>query len=154
MDLKHFLMVLLLAPLLPITATAEQHSACNDAGALAPSAAPDLLRNIAASCAAAVTADLYYNRAYHAELLGRYRAAMRLQGYRRQEDVKNYHTYRIFIGLSEAMASAAPLPGDGDTVAWLNSVYDRATEIAEMRLRGYDQQANRLESEFWVEGSR
>ncbi len=42
-------------------------------------------------------------------------------------------------------------PRSDDTVAWLNSIYDRAGEIAEMRLKGYDLQADRLEARMWSE---
>jgi hypothetical protein len=109
------------------------------------------LRAIATSCPPGPIADLWYNRAYHAELLQRYRSAMQLEVYRPQDDVRNYHSYRIFIDLSEAMAEHTMSADSLDTVVWLNSIYDRAGEIAEMRLRGYDLQADRLEARLWSE---
>ena len=109
------------------------------------------LRAIATGCPPGAKADLWYNRAYHAELLNRYRSAMQVEVYRTQDDARNYHSYRMFIDLSEAMARYAMPTCGVDTVAWLNSIYDRAGEIAEMRLRGYDLQADRLEARLWSE---
>jgi len=107
------------------------------------------LREQAATCDSKEGATLLYNRAYHLDLLGRYRSVLRLQPGSGQEDSRHYHAYRIFIGLTEAFAAQR---GDRDAppAALLNRVYDRATEIAELRLRGYDLRANRLEREAWA----
>jgi hypothetical protein len=106
------------------------------------------LRERAATCESKEGTTLLYNRAYHLDLLGRYRSVIRLQPGSGQEDFKHYHAYRMFIGLTEAFAAYR---GDRDEppAALLNLVYDRATEIAELRLRGYDLQADRLERETW-----
>lgn len=119
--------------------------------ALAPPAPAELLRQAAKSCDSQSLAMLYYNRAYHADLLEHYRSVMRLDSYRGQEDAKNYHAYRIFIGLSEALAqSRAASEGQTEAVAWLNSVYERAGEIAELRLKGYDNLADRMDRQVWA----
>ena len=137
--------------MLSVTASAGENPVCEQGHVPDKSATPDWLREIAASCSTEPTAALFYNRAYHIELLERYRSVMHLQTFHNKEDVKNYHAYRIFIGLSEAFADTSPLPGAGDTVGWLNSIYNRAGEIAELRLRGYDLQADRLENKLWNE---
>ena len=105
-------------------------------------------REIASSCPDSDTANLYYNRAYFIELLERYRATLRLDTASGQEDLKNYHAYRIFIGLTEALTRQAAT-ASGDQADWLNRIYDRASEIAELRLRGYETQANYLERRAW-----
>lgn len=149
---KRTITCLFFASVLSTTATPAERTTCELGQELRQAATPERLREIAASCSTEPTAALFYNRAYHIELLQRYRTAMQLQALQnRQEDAKNYHAYRIFIGLSEAFADLSPLPEIGDSVAWLNSVYDRAGEIAEMRVRGYDLQADRLENELWSE---
>jgi hypothetical protein len=126
-------------------------AACSTQTLAAPHNSPQLLRQVAPTCDSAALTDLLYNRAYHAELLERYRSVMRLEGYRGQDDARDYHAYRIFIGLSEALAQSPALQSraEGQAAAWLNSVYDRATEIAELRLKGYDLIADRLERQAW-----
>lgn len=136
---------------LPRLASADAQADCQGAPALDPSTTAVEMRALAAGCPPGPTADLWYNRAYHAELLERYRSAMRLEVYRTADDARNYHSYRVFIELSEALARHAPSATGGDRVAWLNSIYDRAGEIAEMRLKGYDLQADRLEARLWAE---
>lgn len=144
-----FLMVCLLQS--PLVAVAEPHAGCRTPVFTKLPVDSTELRAIATSCPPGPRADLWYNRAYHAELLERYRSVMQLEVYRPQDDMRNYHSYRIFIDLSEAMAEQT-LPADSvDTVVWLNSIYDRAGEIAEMRLKGYDLQADRLEARLWGE---
>lgn len=143
--------LLLLACLLsPPASLAEGHPACAEGLKSERSAAAVEMRDIAASCPPGATADLWYNRAYHADLLDRYQRLMQLEAYRAQDDARNYHSYRIFIGLSEALARYGQQAQGGDAVVWLNSIYDRAGEIAEMRLKGYDLQADRLEAGLWA----
>ena len=124
---------------------------CRGTPAVEPSAGPAELRATAERCPPGPTADLWYNRAYHSDLLRRYRSAMELEVYRASDDARNYHSYRIFIGLSEALARHARRSGDPENVVWLNSIYDRAGEVAEMRLKGYDLQADHLEARLWAE---
>lgn len=139
-------MVLMLGSTGP--ASAAQHPACGFGQGLETILSARLYREIAASCEDPDTADLYYNRAYFVELLERYRTTLRLETASGQEDLKNYHTYRIFIGLTEALAQRQ-LAGPPRQADWLNRVYERASEIAELRLRGYELQANRLEQQIW-----
>lgn len=143
-----------LAGLLACAATAAAQSPapnCSPAVLSGQQHSPELLRQAAPTCSSQSQTDLLYNRAYHAELLDRYRSILQLETYRGQEDARNYHAYRIFIALSEALAQSRALAsaGDGQAVAWLNSVYDRASEIAELRLKGYDLIADRLERQAW-----
>jgi hypothetical protein len=115
-----------------------------------PDVSSQQLRELAGRCDDLHVSRLMYNRAYHLDLLGRYQAVLKLSPGSHQEDVKNYHAYRIFIGLTEALTAYGDRASRGDgPAAWLNSVYDRATEIAELRIKGYDLQADRLEREAW-----
>lgn len=148
---RWFSLLIMIVSSLPVSAAADPHPACR--AAIAPAVPVDAaeLRSIATSCRPGPRADLWYNRAYHAELLDRYRSMMQLEAYWPQEDARNYYSYRLFIALSEALALQTMEPDSTDTVVWLNSIYDRAGEVAEMRLKGYDLQADRLEARLWTE---
>lgn len=123
---------------------------CDVAGPPQASKSPDALRGMAEHCQHLDDAALLSNRAYHQELLADYRSMLDLRTYSAaREDTKNYHAYRIFIGLSEAFARSKHQDPDGMSITWLNSIYERAGEIAELRIRGYDRQAERLERRLW-----
>ena len=144
---KTLLGMVLMLGLTGPTASA-QHPACGLDQGLETATSARLYREIAASCEDPNTAELNYNRAYFMELLARYRATLRLQAASGQEDLKDYHAYRIFIGLTEALTRQLAT-GPSNQADSLNAVYDRASEIAELRLRGYELQANYLERQIW-----
>jgi hypothetical protein len=141
----------LLAALAGLAVHAAERRGCDNLGWPQAGASSADLRDLAARCESGDAAALFYNRAYHLDLLERYRSLIRLTPASGQEDFKDYHAYRIFIGLTEALADQRRRESGRQPTAWLNSVYDRATEIAELRLRGYDLQADRLERDAWDE---
>lgn len=99
---------------------------------------PASLRQIARACIEPEIANLYYNRAYHAELLHKFRTLNRLQALKPNHNKTHYHTQRIFIGLAEAFAQRAWQRGTSHAISQLNRQYDRSIEIAEYQLKGYD----------------
>ena len=133
-----------------VVSTGSQAGDCQGLDWTNSGVSSDQLRQLASRCEDLDASRLMYNRAYHLDLLGRYRALLKLSPGSNQEDLKDYHAYRMFIGLTEALTAYGSQTGnDGEPAAWLNSVYDRATEIAELRMKGYDLQADRLEREAW-----
>jgi hypothetical protein len=110
------------------------------------------LRSIAASCASSEIKRLFYNRAYHLDLLGYYQA---LSGLDRpglgKDDRYRFEAYRMFINLAEAFAWDAWGQRGEAAIAELNGSYDRAMEIADLRLRGHSLIADRLESRLFTE---
>jgi hypothetical protein len=58
-----------------------------------------------------------------------------------------FEACRILIGLAKAFAAGALTRGDTATVSCLNQAYDHYIQITELRLKGYDLIANRMERE-------
>ncbi|MES9922998.1 MAG: hypothetical protein ABW152_02830 [Candidatus Thiodiazotropha endolucinida] len=62
------------------------------------------------------------------------------------ENIAYIDAYRIHIGLAEALLSRSLTPhAIGGALRRLNNIYEHSGEIAEMRFRGYDLLANRLQ---------
>ncbi len=123
-----------------------EHPACLDASVSAQSYRLDELQRIAGSCREPEIAELYYNRAHHRQLLDKYdRFERSLLHYGDQDHRAYIESYRIHIGLAEAFARVSLQLRDLPTVRRLNRLYDEIGEIAEMRFRGYDLIADRLE---------
>jgi len=59
-----------------------------------------------------------------------------------------YQAYRIFIALAESFAVQAMARGDLEVLSRLNETYRQYIEITQLRLKGYDLIANRLEREL------
>ena len=101
---------------------------------------------IAGSCQAEEVANLFYNRALHRQLLGKYRRFERsLLHFGKRDHLAYIESYRIYIGLAEAFSLRRIGRGDTAAVRRLNHAYEQSGEIAEMRFRGYDLIADRLE---------
>ncbi|MDJ0805288.1 MAG: hypothetical protein QNJ78_00495 [Gammaproteobacteria bacterium] len=137
-------LVLLLAV---YSTAAEQHSACDTLSIDHLGATIDQLRAIAETCEWPEIATLFYNRAYLRELILEYDRINSMISADRSHQA-NFEAYRILIGLVESFAAEALSRGDADTVTRLNRTYDHYIEIAELRLKGYDLIANRMEREL------
>lgn len=103
------------------------------------------IRELAQSCTDKPLADLYYKRAYHLEFLER--------STNREEMVIVYgsqrswlSSYRMYIALIEAL-SEHWFSNPQARIEFLRDEYERRGEIAELRLRGMDRLADRLERE-------
>lgn len=116
---------------------------CDHPFAYSAGYSPQQFRQVAKKCDRTEIANLFYNRAYHAELLHKFRLLKRLHAHQPNHDLTHYHTQRIFIALSEAFARRAWEQGTTQAIEQLNRQYDHSIEIAEYQLRGYDTLAAR-----------
>lgn len=129
--------------------SAQEHPACRDLVMQEADASVEGLLAIAESCRLPEVSELYYNRANHRRLLLKYELFERsLQHYGDWDNQAYIESYRIHIGLAEAFARARLQQQDRSVLRRLNRVYDKSGEIAEMRFRGYDLLADRLEEKF------
>ena len=127
-------------------ALAQEHPACADLDYRYEAHASTELRAIAESCQSKPIASLYYNRAYHAELVAESRSLAGLISYSRTNSSADFEVYRLYMAMVEQLA---PIwyPDSDERMVFLNTEYDRRGEIARLRLRGYDHLADRLERE-------
>jgi hypothetical protein len=92
-------------------------------------------------------ARLYYNRAYHLELLDDFDMLASLISFGRSGDGAHRESYRALIALYEGFAEAAWMQGGGaEVIAGLNEGYEKASAVAELRLKGRHNLADRLAS--------
>ncbi|PVV13021.1 MAG: hypothetical protein B6D77_04875 [gamma proteobacterium symbiont of Ctena orbiculata] len=123
----------------------DEHVACQHPNAYADYDA-DTLHSIARSCKVSEVADLYYHRASHIRQLEKYLLfEHKLNNLGDSENIAYIDTYRIHIGLAEALLSKVLAPDAPLALNRLNRIYERSGEIAELRFRGYDLIANRLQ---------
>lgn len=140
-----FLLGLFLLGTAPLCA--EEHPACKDMDYRFERHTAAELRQIAASCASEALSTLYSYRAEHAEMVAESELFASMTSFSRTGGGHSAESYRIYIGLIE---SFAPLyyPEPSKRIAFLNSEYERVSEIAELRLMGYDNLADRLERQL------
>ena len=126
---------------------AEEHPACQNLDYRFESHSAAELRQIAATCTSEPLSTLYSYRAEHREMVEESELFASMLSYSRTGDTHGAESYRIYIGLIE---SFAPLyyPEPAERIAFLTSEYERVSEIAELRLMGYDNLADRLEREL------
>ncbi|MEA3274991.1 MAG: hypothetical protein U9Q81_06825 [Pseudomonadota bacterium] len=117
---------------------AQQHQACDSPFFSFDDPSPAALREIAASCEHRPVAMLFYNRAYHKEVLGDLRLLTGLHTYGTSEDQIRYEQSRIFIALAEELARRAWESGSCSGIASLNAAYDQAIETVEYTIKGYN----------------
>lgn len=114
------------------------HKECDNPFSHSADYTPQLMRQVAEHCGESAIANLFYNRAYHAELLQKFQVINQLQTHKPSNDRTHYQTQRMFIALSEAFARRAWEQGGKTAIAQLNSHYERSIEIAEYQLKGYN----------------
>ncbi len=126
------------------SALAQEHPACSKLDYHLEPYDSTLLRAIAASCKSESIANLYYNRAYHADLVIEGTTLAELDVYSREGNVAHFDRYRLYMALLEQMA---PIwyEDSAERASLLNREYDRSNEVARLRLRGYDHAADKLE---------
>jgi hypothetical protein len=128
-----------------------QHAACQQLNISSGIYSQETLVEIAQSCREPAISELYFNRAYHLRMLEKYRFFERsLSHYRGEVGQAYIDAYRIHIGLAEAFIEKYLSSNRIEAVIQLNEIYDQSSEIAEMRFRGYDLLANRMEKEFML----
>ncbi len=116
---------------------------CRDIGMQYLQQPVETVRALAEHCDNPKLTELYYKRAYHLELLERnYAPQAGIYMYRR--GYPPISEYRLYIALLESLASIW-LPEVNARVDFLRSEYDHRGEVVELRLRGFDRIADRLE---------
>ncbi|MBT2969944.1 MAG: hypothetical protein B6D72_06700 [gamma proteobacterium symbiont of Ctena orbiculata] len=124
---------------------AGEHFACQQPNAYEDYNVETLL-SIAQSCQVIEVADLFFNRANHIRRVEKYiDFEQSLHNLRAGENIAYIDSYRIHIGLAEALFNKGLVPHARQTLSRLNRIYERSAEIAELRFRGYDLIADRLE---------
>ena len=105
------------------------------------------LRAIASNCSDSELARLYYNRAYHQDLLNEAEFLSQLISYRHNSAHQHMINYRLYIAMVELFARHS-LPKLEVRAVYLNEIYDKYDEVAMLRIRGYDKTADNLEREI------
>jgi len=116
---------------------------CHDLGVDYLSVPVAKIRNLAQNCDNPALADLYYKRAYHLDLLARNSdsdSGLIVFGGQRSSLAE----YRLYMAMLEAMAPSR-LPDSEQRINFLRREYEHRVEIEELRLRGFDRLADRLE---------
>ena len=132
---------------LPNIVLATEHPACSNFSSSHIEKTSSELRSIAATCQNEHVAQLFYNRAYHKDLLLEGNALSGIILHNSESYEYQLSAYRLFIALVEEIA---PLyyPNVDHRISFLNQVYERRSEVVELRLRGYDKLADRLEKKL------
>lgn len=128
-------------------ALAEQSPSCVDTNFEYMNLTAKELRSIAATCHSGELSQLYYNRAYHADLVEEGKTLSELIAYYSRGVEHHFEAYRLYIALIETM-SPIWYPNPKDRVTFLNKEYEQRGEVAELRLHGYDRLADAKERQF------
>jgi len=118
-----------------------EHLACHNVDYAYQQHTPKQLRAIAATCGSEALTRLYYNRAYHLELLQEGATLSQIIASFSSDVSHHIEAYRMYIALIEAFAPAWYADADA-RVAFLNREYDHRGEVTELRLHGYDHLAD------------
>lgn len=105
------------------------------------------LRTIAEKCPLTPVANLYYNRAYHIDLINHHADKSKLESIvldRSERFERVLESYRVYIALVETFAIRTNAEV-AVLIEALNQGYEEAIELAELRFQGYDRRADWLE---------
>ena len=131
-----------------LSVSAGELSVCDDALiAKRPQTGDKPWTNIPFDCEHPELARLNDNRAQLYELMSDFNNLNRAVSADKSAQAY-YEAYRILIGLAESFVMQAMARGDLDALTRLNDTYRQYIEITELRLKGYDLLANRLEREL------
>ena len=144
MNTKQVFAILVL--IMPFNLLAEENPACAIPGSLFTEKSANELRSIAASCNAPNVARLFYNKAYHKDLLAEGKILARIDTINNQSGYQ-ITAYRLYIALVEELAPVY-YPDINQRIDFLNQVYERRGEVVELRIRGYDKLADALEKKL------
>ncbi|MGD8911512.1 MAG: hypothetical protein PVI97_07580 [Candidatus Thiodiazotropha sp.] len=124
--------------------SADEHAACQQPNAYEGYRVETLI-SIAQSCKITEVAELFYNRANHIRQVTKYLQFEHKLHNRNNEHIAYIESYRIHIALAEALFNKAITADSTQVLSRLNRIYEHSGEIAELRFRGYDLLANRLQ---------
>jgi hypothetical protein len=101
------------------------------------------LRNLAAVCDQETHAQLFFNRAYHVEVVEELEMLAQLQKGYASNDRRRLEATRIFVGLGEVFAEQAwhhsrDPAAQNAVIKTLNQAYELAIQDVELTLRGFD----------------
>jgi hypothetical protein len=125
-------------------AAAKENPACHDQNFNHINTSAGELRAIAVTCEEKAVARLFYNRAYHKELLSEGKVLSGIILHNTESNDYELIAYRLYIAMVEELA---PLyyPDVKQRIEILNKVYERRSEVIRLRLRGNDRLADALE---------
>jgi hypothetical protein len=126
-----------------------EHEACSNLQYLYNTHTSKQLRAIAATCQSESMSRLYYNRAYHADLLQEGETLSQIVALFSRDMRRHIEAYRVYIALIEAFAPSWYADA-GARVAFLNKEYDQRGEVTELRLHGYDRLADVKEKQISI----
>lgn len=129
------------------TATGDEPDACKTLRHDYQQLSSQELHAIAEQCTSPPIQRLYQKRAYNLTLLDDFGHYQRLATWATpsgNNDRYDFVAHQTFIQLVENFARTQ-LPDTQATASYLNAVYDKAFEIAELRLKGYDNRAQWIE---------
>lgn len=142
--MSRYILVLLALMLGPRNALATEYEGCVSPDYDWRMHTPQQLREIARSCEWEELSDLNYHRAYHAELVAENSILASLHNYADKSTASVLHAYRVYVALIEEIA-AVRYTNLRERIRFLNEEYQFSSELAELRLRGYDALADNLE---------
>jgi len=122
---------------------ADDHAACNTVTYNWFDHSSDELRHIASTCESGYFSELNFHRAYYIDLVNEATATAGLIDYVRTENRANLSAYKFHMMLAEQLARHL-YPTRVGQLLFLNGEYEVNNEIAELRLRGYNNLADRL----------
>ncbi|UCE88510.1 MAG: hypothetical protein JSW10_09180 [Pseudomonadota bacterium] len=123
---------------------ANDHSACADPYFRHSEQSSEQLRIIAASCSDPAVSELFFNRAFHADLVAKAQSLARRRAHDLNSSRTDFRSYQTYITFVEALAPIW-FPETSERARFLNHEYRRHGEIAELRLNGHHRLADRLE---------
>jgi hypothetical protein len=128
---------------------AKEHEACSNLDYPYQTHSSKELRAIAATCRSDSISRLYYNRAYHVDLLHEGETLSQIIALHSRDMRRHIEAYRFYIALLEAF-STSWYPDPDARAAFLNKEYDGLGEVAELRLHGYDRLADVKEKQLSI----
>ena len=140
--------LLALGALLAIgSAQAAEPAACDDQGIGFLNLGATELMQIADRCEDPRLRSLYRRRAEHQQIVNSFRILAKLRMGPQARYGTDPNAALIHMALVEVLAPQW-FPEVGDRIEFLNDEYERRIRVADLRLRGHDLAAARLEREF------
>ena len=124
---------------------AGEHPACLDIDFPYRTLSSAELKSIADSCNEGTIADLYFQRARYTELAEDHAVMNRMERVQKNRNDWTVEQDQLFQTLVEIFTAQRNMPEEQRTQV-LGRALDHTIAVSELRLRGYDRQAKRLEA--------
>ncbi len=145
--MSRLLCLVLLALLSLAPAHASDSKSCTSQGLEFLTLSAGELAAVAADCEDSELRSLFRRRARHQQIVSSFRILARLQMGHQARHGTDPDAVRLHMALVEVMAPIW-FPNDAKRVDFLNAQYQHRIRVADLRLRGHDLAAARLEREF------